>query len=67
MALPSCYPNLLSPDARDQIAAAYGSNIARLREVKQRFDPHGIFSSAIPQPARRQRRTAGDLLTADPA
>jgi FAD/FMN-containing dehydrogenase len=52
-ALPGGYPNLLGPDERDQIALAYGGNLARLQDVKQRFDPDGIFTSAIPLPARR--------------
>ena len=43
------YPSLLGPDDRDQIALAYGSNLARLRDAKQRFDPHGLFS-ATPLP-----------------
>ncbi len=48
--LPGGYANLLSPDAWDQIKFAYGSNISRLRHVKQRFDPGGVFTSAIPLP-----------------
>jgi FAD binding domain/Berberine and berberine like len=50
-ALPGGYPNLLGPDEHEQIAVAYGGNAARLREVKQRFDPEGIFTSAIALPA----------------
>jgi FAD/FMN-containing dehydrogenase len=49
-ALPGGYANLLGPDEHDQIALAYGANIDRLREVKQRFDPDNVFS-AIPLPA----------------
>jgi FAD/FMN-containing dehydrogenase len=48
-ALPGGYANLLAPDATDQIGSAYGSNAARLREVKRRYDPDGLFS-AIPLP-----------------
>jgi FAD/FMN-containing dehydrogenase len=44
------YPNLLGPDEHNQIAQAYGSNLARLQIVKRRFDPDGIFS-ATPLPA----------------
>ena len=48
-ALPGGYPNLLGPDDREQ-AAAYGGNAARLRIIKRRFDPDGVFASAIPLP-----------------
>ncbi|WP_156096839.1 FAD-binding oxidoreductase [Amycolatopsis jejuensis] len=48
-ALPGGYANLLGPDVPDQVADAYGPNAARLREIKQRFDPDGVFS-AIPLP-----------------
>jgi FAD/FMN-containing dehydrogenase len=49
-ALPGGYPNLLGPDDREQAAAAYGGNAARLRIIKRRFDPDGVFASAIPLP-----------------
>jgi FAD/FMN-containing dehydrogenase len=49
VSLPGGYPSMLGPDDRDQIALAYGSNLARLRDAKQRFDPHGLFS-ATPLP-----------------
>ncbi|WBB62033.1 FAD-binding oxidoreductase [Streptomyces sp. WMMC500] len=48
-ALPGGYPNLLAPDAHDQIADAYGPNAQRLLAAKARFDPDGIFT-AIPLP-----------------
>jgi FAD/FMN-containing dehydrogenase len=57
-ALPGGYPNLLGPGDRDQIALAYGSNLNRLQFVKRRFDPDGMFSSAIPLPTGRRRRIA---------
>jgi FAD/FMN-containing dehydrogenase len=47
-ALPGGYANLLGPDNREQARAAYGGNAARLRALKRRFDPDGIFTSAIP-------------------
>jgi FAD binding domain/Berberine and berberine like len=50
LALPGGYANLLGPDDSDQIAAAYGANGQRLREIKKKFDPENIFSSAIPLP-----------------
>lgn len=49
MSLPGGYPNFLGPHAQDQIAHAYGNNLARLQAVKRRFDPEGIFS-ATPLP-----------------
>ena len=48
-ALPGGYANLLGPDDREQ-AAAYGGNATRLRMIKRRFDPDGVFASAIPLP-----------------
>lgn len=51
LALPGGYANLLGPDAHDQIQAAYGGNARRLIELKRRFDPKNVFSSAIPLPS----------------
>ena len=52
-ALPGGYANFLTADEHEQVSAAYGSNASRLREVKRRFDPDGVFSSAIPLPLPR--------------
>jgi FAD/FMN-containing dehydrogenase len=49
-ALPGGYANLLGPDDREQAVDAYGGNAARLRLLKRRFDPDGVFASAIPLP-----------------
>jgi FAD/FMN-containing dehydrogenase len=49
-ALPGGYSNLLAPHDREQARNAYGSNGARLRALKPRFDPDGVFASAIPLP-----------------
>jgi FAD/FMN-containing dehydrogenase len=49
-ALPGGYANFLVPDDREQVAGAYGGNAARLRVLKRRFDPDGVFTSAIPLP-----------------
>jgi len=39
------YVNLIADDEADRIPAAYGANYARLRELKQRWDPNNLFSS----------------------
>jgi hypothetical protein len=44
---PGGYPNLLSAEDADRIVAAYGSNVGKLRQVKQRCDPDDVFASAI--------------------
>ncbi|HUJ98321.1 MAG TPA: FAD-dependent oxidoreductase [Stellaceae bacterium] len=49
-ALPGGYANLLGPDDHEQAADAYGGNAARLRLLKRRLDPDGVFASAIPLP-----------------
>ena len=49
-ALPGGYANLLGQNDREQAAAAYGDNAARLGALKRRFDPDGVFVSAIPLP-----------------
>jgi FAD/FMN-containing dehydrogenase len=49
-ALPGGYANLLGPDHRERVAGAYGGNAARLQLAKRRFDPDGVFTSAIPLP-----------------
>jgi FAD/FMN-containing dehydrogenase len=49
-ALPGGYANFLIPRHREQVRDAYGSNGARLRALKRRFDPDGVFASAIPLP-----------------
>jgi FAD/FMN-containing dehydrogenase len=46
-ALPGGYPNLLGPDEVDRIELAYGVNLPRLRQLKRRYDPDNVFSSAI--------------------
>ncbi len=47
--LPGGYPNLLAAGDHDQIAAAYGGNVERLRATKRRYDPDGVFT-ATPLP-----------------
>ena len=39
------YVNLLSDDETERVAAAYGPNYARLRELKRRVDPGNLFRS----------------------
>src|SRR5215468_39050 len=52
-ALPGGYPNMMGPDDYDQAAHAYGPNLARLQQVKQRFDPECVFTSTICLPLQR--------------
>ena len=49
-ALTGGYANLLGPHDREQAAGAHGDNAARIRVLKRRFDPDGVFASAIPLP-----------------
>jgi hypothetical protein len=49
-ALPGGYASFLKPHDREQVKDAYGSNGARLKSLKRRFDPDGVFTSAIPLP-----------------
>jgi FAD/FMN-containing dehydrogenase len=37
------YQNYLDPQLTDWATAYYGSNLARLRQVKQTYDPEGLF------------------------
>jgi hypothetical protein len=52
-ALPGGYPNVLGPDDHEQTAHAYGANTSRLQQLKRRFDPDGVFASAISLPLQR--------------
>jgi hypothetical protein len=38
------YPNFPDPDLDDWARAYHGANLERLREVKARYDPDGVFS-----------------------
>ncbi len=49
-ALPGGYANVMGPDDAHRASSAFGPNAARLLQVKQRYDPDGVFS-AIPLPA----------------
>jgi hypothetical protein len=49
-ALPGGYASFLAPRNREQAKDAYGANGARLRALKRRFDPDGVFASTIPLP-----------------
>ena len=48
--LPGGYANQLSPYDREQAREAYGGNGSRLKSLKRRFDPRGVFACAIPLP-----------------
>lgn len=59
-ALGGGYPNLLGPDEHERAELAYGANARRLRELKRRYDPAGLFASAIgllPLPLARELNT----------
>ncbi|MGY3602623.1 MULTISPECIES: FAD-binding oxidoreductase [unclassified Bradyrhizobium] len=49
-ALPGGYPNFLGKDELDRARQSYGGNAGRLMEIKHRYDPDNVFSSAIPLP-----------------
>jgi FAD/FMN-containing dehydrogenase len=40
---PTRYVNYLEDDAGDGAAVVYGSNLARLREIKKKYDPDNFF------------------------
>jgi hypothetical protein len=48
--LPGGYPNMLGANDHEQTAHAYGANAVRLQQLKRRFDPGGVFTSAISLP-----------------
>lgn len=39
------YVNYLQGDEEDKVTQAYGTNYQRLREIKQRYDPQGLFNA----------------------
>lgn len=47
---PGGYPNMLGPDDHSQIPFSYGDNAQRLMEVKRKYDPDNVFSSALSLP-----------------
>ncbi len=46
--LPGGYPNLLGVDEHERVRLAYGRNLARILQLKRRFDPDNVFASATP-------------------
>lgn len=45
--IPGGYVQPLAPTAYEKVDSAYGCNALRLRRLKKRFDPDGVFSSAM--------------------
>ena len=43
LATGTVYVNFLTADESSRVAAAYGANLARLIEIKQRYDPQNLF------------------------
>ena len=44
---PMRYMNYLEADAVDPAAVAYGSNLAKLRELKKKYDPDNFFRQNV--------------------
>jgi len=47
VALPGGYTGLLAPDEHRRVAEFFGSNVARLAEIKRGVDPGDLFRSAV--------------------
>jgi hypothetical protein len=45
---PGGYPGVLGPDEKEQLAMAYGANLARLQEIKRKCDPKQRFNANGP-------------------
>lgn len=45
-----CYQNFIDPQEQDYLHAYYGQNLAKLKQVKKKYDPQNIFTygQAIP-------------------
>ena len=46
-ALPGGYPNMLGANDTERVQLAYGPNLVRLRDLKRRYDPTGLFAAAV--------------------
>lgn len=43
-AFPGGYPNLLGPHRKEQVQAAYGSNLTKLQDIKNKYDMRRLFN-----------------------
>ena len=49
---PARYVNYLEDDVSDAAAVVYGPNLARLREIKTKYDPENFFRHNVNIPPR---------------